>query len=81
MMIGERNDWDLHRRPYHADDHTVGQFYLSLYEDFNDPDMLVVGLDGMSPFGVVKDCPTHVTDCVPGTYISRERWGVVSLSL
>jgi alpha-galactosidase len=43
--------------------------------------MLVVGLDGMSPFGVVKDCPTHVTDCVPGTYISRERWGVVSLSL
>ncbi|WP_051235497.1 glycoside hydrolase family 88 protein [Marinimicrobium agarilyticum] len=40
MMIGERNDWQLHRRPYHADDHTVGQFYLSLYEDFNDPEML-----------------------------------------
>lgn len=31
-MIGERNAWTLHKRPYHADDHTVGQFYLSLYE-------------------------------------------------
>ncbi len=40
MMIGERNDWTLHKRPYHADDHTVGQFYLDLYEDFNDPEML-----------------------------------------
>ncbi|MDF7808264.1 glycoside hydrolase family 88 protein [Pontiellaceae bacterium B12219] len=39
-MIGERNGWQLHKRPYHADDHAVGQFYLSMYEDFNDPDML-----------------------------------------
>jgi rhamnogalacturonyl hydrolase YesR len=40
MMIGERNDWKLHKRPYHADDHTVGQFYLALYEDFNAARML-----------------------------------------
>jgi rhamnogalacturonyl hydrolase YesR len=40
VMIGERNGWKLHRRPYHADDHTVGQFYLALYEDFNTPEML-----------------------------------------
>lgn len=39
-MIGERNDWKLHKRPYHADDHTVGQFYLSLYEETKDPAML-----------------------------------------
>jgi len=39
-MIGERNGWKLHKRPYHADDHTVGQFYLSLYEEFKDPAML-----------------------------------------
>lgn len=38
--IGERNQWKLHERPYHADDHVVGQFYLSLYEDLNDADML-----------------------------------------
>lgn len=36
-MIGQRNQWKLHERPYHADDHTVGQFYLSFYEDFGDP--------------------------------------------
>ncbi|MGC6456347.1 MAG: glycoside hydrolase family 88/105 protein [Coraliomargaritaceae bacterium] len=39
-IIGERNNWKLHRRPYHADDHTVGQFYLSLYEKFEDEEML-----------------------------------------
>jgi unsaturated rhamnogalacturonyl hydrolase len=39
-MIGDRNGWKLHKRPYHADDHTVGQFYLSLYECFGDPAML-----------------------------------------
>lgn len=38
--IGERNQWKLHQRPYHADDHTVGQFYLALYEDFHKPEML-----------------------------------------
>lgn len=38
--IGERNQWKLHQRPYHADDQAVGQFYLSFYEDFNQPEML-----------------------------------------
>ncbi|MDK9683414.1 glycoside hydrolase family 88 protein [Pseudoalteromonas shioyasakiensis] len=38
--IGERNNWSLHQRPYHADDHTVGQFYLDFYEDFHQPEML-----------------------------------------
>ncbi|MEW5299930.1 MAG: hypothetical protein WDW36_002899 [Sanguina aurantia] len=44
---------------------------------FNDPDMLVVGLDGMVPYGNVQECPPHVANCKPGDYISRERWGVV----
>ena len=39
-MIGERNGWKLHRRRYHADDHTVGQFYLNLYENFGDKAMI-----------------------------------------
>ncbi len=38
--IGDRNDWKLHKRPYHADDHAVGQFYLSLYQEFENPAML-----------------------------------------
>lgn len=40
-MIGERNKWTLHTRPYHADDHTVGQFYLSLYQETKNPKMLL----------------------------------------
>ncbi|PNW88365.1 hypothetical protein CHLRE_01g026250v5 [Chlamydomonas reinhardtii] len=44
---------------------------------FNDPDMLVVGLDGMYPYGIVQDCPEHVRGCKPGMYISRDRWGKV----
>ena len=39
-MIGERNGWKLHKRPYHADDHAVGQFYLSLYEESKDKVMM-----------------------------------------
>lgn len=39
-MIGERNGWKPHKRPYHADDHAVGQFYLSLYEETKDPKMI-----------------------------------------
>ena len=33
LDIGRRNQWRLWDRPYHADDHAVGQFYLSLYEE------------------------------------------------
>lgn len=45
---------------------------------FNDPDMLVVGLDqGMYPYGVVQRCPEHVRGCEPGQYITREQWGLV----
>lgn len=40
VMIGQRNGWELHKRPYHADDHTVGQFYLSLHDEFKDPVMI-----------------------------------------
>ena len=39
-MIGKRNNWKLHKRPYHADDHAVGQFYLSLHQDTKDKAML-----------------------------------------
>lgn len=39
-MIGDRHDWKLHDRPYHADDHAVGQFYLALHQQFGDEAML-----------------------------------------
>ena len=46
---------------------------------FNDPDMLVVGLEGMTPYGLVEECPTHLPEgsCKPGDYISRQLWGQV----
>ena len=44
---------------------------------FNDADMLVVGLDGMYPYGVVEVCPPHVKGCKKGDYVSRDQWGRV----
>lgn len=40
INIGEKNDWQLWRRPYHADDHTVGQIFLTLYEEYKKPEMM-----------------------------------------
>lgn len=39
--------------------------------------MLLVGIDGMYPYGIVQTCPPAVPDCKPGEYISRQRWGKV----
>eukprot|EP00899_Mesostigma_viride_P008685 jgi/Mesvir1/17818/Mv12914-RA.2 len=50
------------------------------HRGFNDPDMLLVGLDGMTPYGIIPQggmCPPHVAGCVPGMYITRQQWGVV----
>lgn len=31
--IGTKNKWKLYHRPYHTDNHTVGELYLELYEN------------------------------------------------
>lgn len=38
--IGEENEWQLHKRQYHADDHTVGQLYCELFRKYGDEKML-----------------------------------------
>lgn len=38
--IGEEKEWMLHRRKYHADDHTVGQMYIELYRKYKDEKMI-----------------------------------------
>ena len=38
--IGEKYEWQLHERKYHADDHTVGQLYCELYRKYNNKEML-----------------------------------------
>lgn len=48
--IGDRNDYKLFRRLYHADDQAVGQFYLNLYEDYKEEKMIKptqVGFDSI----------------------------------
>ena len=40
MKMGEANEWKLGPRPYHADDHAVGQTYVALYNRHKDPKML-----------------------------------------
>lgn len=38
--IGDNNDWRLHERKYHADDHAVGQMYVELYRRYGDEKMI-----------------------------------------
>ena len=38
--ISEENHWQLGERLFHADDHVVGQMYLSFYEREQDPSMI-----------------------------------------
>ena len=38
--IGEKYEWRLYDRKYHADDHTVGQMYIELYRKFKDRKMI-----------------------------------------
>ncbi|HEY4081650.1 MAG TPA: glycoside hydrolase family 88 protein [Burkholderiaceae bacterium] len=40
VLMGTRNGWRLGRRPYHADDHVVGQTYAELYQMLRDPKMI-----------------------------------------
>jgi rhamnogalacturonyl hydrolase YesR len=71
--IGERNKWTLHERPYHADDHTVGQFYLSFYEDFKQPEMLK---PTQQQFDWILEHPKSGTlDWLADNTHAHDRWG------
>jgi rhamnogalacturonyl hydrolase YesR len=37
---GQKNNWQLGPRQYHADDHAVGQMYLDMYSLYKDPAMI-----------------------------------------
>jgi rhamnogalacturonyl hydrolase YesR len=38
--VGEQAAWSLHKRVYHADDHTVGQMYCDLFRKYGDTAMI-----------------------------------------
>jgi rhamnogalacturonyl hydrolase YesR len=40
LRMGEANRWQLGPRPYHADDHCVGQTYAELFRERRDPTMI-----------------------------------------
>ena len=71
--IAQRNKWTLHVRPYHADDHTVGQFYLSFYEDFKQAEMLN---PTQQQFNWILENPkTGTLDWLAENTHAHDRWG------
>ena len=38
--LGQRNDWHLGPRPYHADDQAIGQVYAAAFDHFGDSRMI-----------------------------------------
>ena len=40
MNVGEKNEWKLGARVYHADDHAVGQMYCEMFQLRRDPKMI-----------------------------------------
>ncbi|MGQ1946155.1 glycoside hydrolase family 88/105 protein [Geofilum sp. OHC36d9] len=38
--IGKEQNWKLHSRRYHADDHIIGQMYIELYRKYGDEKMI-----------------------------------------
>lgn len=38
--IGDKHEWKLHQRIYNADDHTVGQMYIDLFDKYKDSAMI-----------------------------------------
>lgn len=45
--IGEQQDWKLHYRKYHADDHVVGQMYVELFRKYGDSTMIEKAIKGL----------------------------------
>lgn len=56
--IGEEQNWKMHYRPYHADDHTIGQMYIELYRKYGDKHMITATKDG---FDYILNNPSKET--------------------
>ena len=68
--IGEKNNWQLARRTYLADDHAVGQLYIELYRHFGDTKMLS---PTQTRLNYVIDHPSDES-IVFGNQENLERW-------
>lgn len=69
--IGRKNNWQLGDRLYFADDHCIGQMYIELYREYNEPRMIE---DVIKTFDEIIANPSESTlkyeDKIPG----KDRW-------
>jgi len=70
MAVGKKNSWQPHKRVYHADDHTIGQMYLEMYQLHRDPKMLQGVKDR---FDTILANPSDVT-LERGKQKNKDRW-------
>ncbi len=70
LGFGEKNQWQPHKRIYHADDHTVGQMYLEMYKKYRDPKM-IQGIQDQ--FDYILANPSDVT-LEKGKQKNKDRW-------
>jgi rhamnogalacturonyl hydrolase YesR len=70
LEVGEKNNWQPHRRVYHADDHTIAQMYLEMYRVHKDPKMLQGIKDR---FDYILANPSDVT-LETGKQQKKDRW-------
>lgn len=68
--IGEDHDWMLHKRQYHADDHTVGQMYCELYRKYGNKEMIE---PTMKQFDFIMYHPA-VSKLNWGSPYNQDRW-------
>ncbi|TXE07285.1 glycoside hydrolase family 88 protein [Seonamhaeicola algicola] len=68
--IGEQQNWKLHWRKYHADDHVVGQMYVELYRKYGDKEMIAETIKGMN---YIIDNPSKEPITLDN-YKHLERW-------
>lgn len=66
MEIGNKNNWSLLKRVYHADDLVVAQMYIRMYEKCKDPKMIQA----------VKERLTHIVEhpSKAKLWLGAEKW-------
>ena len=72
--IGERNQWKIRDRKYHADDHAVGLSYIKLYQEYEKPEMIETLKTEFD--WILANPPEHYIeeDGVVRLRYNRERW-------
>lgn len=68
--VSEEQEWKLHTRPYHADDHVIGQMYIELFRKYGDSAMIAKTMKSMD---YIVANPSEEPITLDG-YKHLERW-------